>query len=408
MLGYDMTWASFHVVEVMAAQKFSHKRLGYLAAASSFQPDSEVLLLCTNLIKKDLSSNSPYDVSLALSGLAAIINTDLARSLLPDLIAMTNHSRPYVRKRVTLLMFKVFLKYPDALKQAFPRLKEKLEDEDAGVVSAAVNVICELANTNPRNYILLAPQLYNILTSSSNNWMLIKIVKLFGLLTPEEPRLARKLVAPLTNLINQTRAMSLLYECIHTVLTGGFLSPEVAGTIGTEVNQLATACVTKLRAFVEDQDPNLKYLGLYLLLKLLPVNPKAVSEYRETILGCLEDPDVSIRLRALEIVSNLDLVKRLLVHLMPRTVPVTKPIAAGKTRPPPVLDPAYRLEVVQRILRLCTQDVYEKVSDFEWYADVLVDLVRFSGVAVGEQLAAKVLDLGVRVKGVRGYLVGLM
>ena len=29
-------------------------------------------------------------------------------------------------------MYKVFLKYPDALRPAFPRLKEKLEDPDPG------------------------------------------------------------------------------------------------------------------------------------------------------------------------------------------------------------------------------------------------------------------------------------
>jgi len=30
-------------------------------------------------------------------------------------------------------MFKVFLKFPDALRPAFPRLKEKLEDPDPGL-----------------------------------------------------------------------------------------------------------------------------------------------------------------------------------------------------------------------------------------------------------------------------------
>ena len=49
----------------------------------------------------------------------------------------------------------------------------------SGVVSATVNVVCELARkSNPRNYLPLAPQLFEILTTSSNNWMLIKIVKL--------------------------------------------------------------------------------------------------------------------------------------------------------------------------------------------------------------------------------------
>ena len=47
-----------------------------------------------------------------------------------------------------------------------------------GVQSAAVSVICELARKNPRNYLSLAPIFFKLLTSSSNNWMLIKIIKL--------------------------------------------------------------------------------------------------------------------------------------------------------------------------------------------------------------------------------------
>ena len=68
-------------------------------------------------------------------------------------------------------------------------LKEKLEDPDPGVQSAAVNVICELARKNPRNYLSLAPTFFKLMTTSQNNWMLIKIIKLFGALTPLEPRL---------------------------------------------------------------------------------------------------------------------------------------------------------------------------------------------------------------------------
>ena len=40
-------------------------------------------------------------------------------------------------------------------------------------------------------------------TNSSNNWMLIKVIKLFGALMPEEPRLCKKLVDPLTNIIHR-------------------------------------------------------------------------------------------------------------------------------------------------------------------------------------------------------------
>lgn len=52
MLGYDMSWASFHVVEVMSSPKFHLKCVGYLAASQSFSKDTDVLMLTTNLLKK--------------------------------------------------------------------------------------------------------------------------------------------------------------------------------------------------------------------------------------------------------------------------------------------------------------------------------------------------------------------
>lgn len=52
------------------------------------------------------------------------------------------------------------------------------DDFSSGVQCAAVNVICELARKNPKNYLALAPLFFKLMTTSSNNWMLIKIIKL--------------------------------------------------------------------------------------------------------------------------------------------------------------------------------------------------------------------------------------
>ena len=38
MLGYDISWASFAIVEVMSQPRFSHKRIGFLAANQVFNP----------------------------------------------------------------------------------------------------------------------------------------------------------------------------------------------------------------------------------------------------------------------------------------------------------------------------------------------------------------------------------
>ena len=41
MLGYDISWASFNIIEVMSSTKFTEKRVGYLAACQSFHRPAE-------------------------------------------------------------------------------------------------------------------------------------------------------------------------------------------------------------------------------------------------------------------------------------------------------------------------------------------------------------------------------
>ena len=64
MLGYDMSWASFHVVEVMSSPRVHLKSVGYLAAVQSFEQDTDVLMLTTNLLKKVGNSTLSLDLLL--------------------------------------------------------------------------------------------------------------------------------------------------------------------------------------------------------------------------------------------------------------------------------------------------------------------------------------------------------
>lgn len=393
MLGYDISWAAFNIIEVMSASKFTFKRIGYLAASQCFHEGTDVIMLTTNQIRKDLSSPSQYDTGVALTGLSCFVTPDLARDLANDIMTLMSHTKPYIRKKAVLIMYKVFLKYPESLRPAFPRLKEKLEDPDPGVQSAAVNVICELARRNPKNYLSLAPLFFKLMTSSTNNWVLIKIIKLFGALTPLEPRLGKKLIEPLTNLIHSTSAMSLLYECVNTViavlisLSSGM--PNHSASI-----QL---CVQKLRILIEDSDQNLKYLGLLAMSKILRTHPKSVQAHKDLVLQCLDDKDESIRLRALDLLYGMvskknlmEIVKKLMSH-------VDK--AEGTT---------YRDELLTKILDICSQSNYQHITNFEWYISVLVELTRLEGTRHGHLIAAQMLDVAIRVKAIRGFAVSQM
>ncbi|CAN6664320.1 AP-3 complex subunit delta [Trichomonascus vanleenenianus] len=409
MYGYDMSWASFHVLEIMSSPKFQQKRVGYLAAIQSFRSDTDVLMLTTNLLKKDLGSAHSLEVSVALSGVATIVTPSLAQDVSDDIVKMLNHSKPYIRKKAVLAMYKVFLQFPEALRVAFPRLKEKLEDADQSVVSATVNVISELARqttNSSKTFLALAPQLYELLTTSQNNWMLIKILKLFSSLAPSEPRLKAKLLPQILQLMETTTAMSLLYECINCIVSGGMLDE-------TDY-KLAALMVSKLRVFLEQTDQNLKYVGLLAFTKVVKVHPQFVSESEELILDCLDDADLTIRERALELVSHVvseeniySIVSRLMDQLRSKEFAVAsspdyvkdKMLNLGKS---------YRQEAVKKIIQLCSKNTYEYIPDFEWYVSILAELVQLSeglDESVGHDIGFQLRNVAIRVKSMREEVV---
>uniref|UniRef100_A0A8D2NTN5 AP-3 complex subunit delta-1 n=1 Tax=Zosterops lateralis melanops TaxID=1220523 RepID=A0A8D2NTN5_ZOSLA len=389
MLGYDISWAAFNIIEVMSASKFTFKRIGYLAASQCFHEGTDVIMLTTNQIRKDLSSPNQYDTGVALTGLSCFVTPDLARDLANDIMTLMSHTKPYIRKKAVLIMYKVFLKYPESLRPAFPRLKEKLEDPDPGVQSAAVNVICELARRNPKNYLSLAPLFFKLMTSSTNNWVLIKIIKLFGALTPLEPRLGKKLIEPLTNLIHSTEILTGICASVSVLISLSSGMPNHSASI-----QL---CVQKLRILIEDSDQNLKYLGLLAMSKILKTHPKSVQSHKDLILQCLDDKDESIRLRALDLLYGMvskknlmEIVKKLMIH-------VDK--AEGTT---------YRDELLTKIIDICSQSNYQYITNFEWYISILVELTRLEGTRHGHLIAAQMLDVAIRVKAIRKFAVSQM
>uniref|UniRef100_A0AAY4BJJ1 AP-3 complex subunit delta-1 n=1 Tax=Denticeps clupeoides TaxID=299321 RepID=A0AAY4BJJ1_9TELE len=376
MLGYDVSWAAFNIVEVMSSSKFTYK-----VSCSQLQLQSVDAVLITTIINsvslplvtQDLSSPNQYDTGVALTGLSCFVTPDLARDLASDIMTLMSHTKPYIRKKAVLIMYKVFLKYPESLRPAFPRLKEKLEDPDPGVQSAAVNVICELARRNPKNYLSLAPLFFKLMTSSTNNWVLIKIIKLFGALTPLEPRLGKKLIEPLTNLIHST--FCLVFAVLISLSSG----------------------MPNHSASIQVRDFPLKYLGLLAMSKILKTHPKSVQSHKDLILQCLDDKDESIRLRALDLLYGMvskknlmEIVKKLMLH-------VDK--AEGTT---------YRDELLTKIIDICSQSNYQYITNFEWYISILVELTRLEGTRHGHLIASQMLDVAIRVKAIRVFAVAQM
>ncbi|RMD43967.1 hypothetical protein DV735_g1169, partial [Chaetothyriales sp. CBS 134920] len=399
MFGYDMTWAAFNVLEVMSSPKLMQKRVGYLAAVQTMAPDTDVLMLAENLLKKDLTSPSIPVLSLPLVAIPHIVTSSLALSILTELLPRLSHSQPAVRKKTIVALYRLALVYPDTLKVAWPKIKERLMDpeESSSVTAASVNVVCELGWRSPQEFLSLAPRLFELLTSDKNNWMSIKIIKLFAVLTPVEPRLVKKLARPLAKILRETSAMSLLYECISGIIQGGILD---GSDMGVDVEEVADLCITKLRGMIAlDGDPNLKYVALLAFNKIVGTHPRMVSNQQDVIMKCLDDPDISIKMQALELVSGMvdsenlqSVVNRLIKQLVNAPKLAANGDASGHieeeitdleqrllpdkrgSESAPIPD-EYRYEIISRILDMCSNNNYANITDFEWYIDILLHLV---------------------------------
>lgn len=359
-------------------------------------------MLTTNLFKKEFNNTSSmmnvsqYEIGMAINCLANICDKNLARDCMADMVQLMSHTRPYIRKKAVLAMYKLYVKFPQGLRLTFDKLKDRLEDSESSVVSTAVNVICELANKNPRNYLALAPRFFRLLTSSSNNWMLIKVVKLLGSLVSEEPRLARKLLEPLATIIQNSSAKSLQYECIYTLTEALPHSKRDDGSDAKNAPAVIKLCSDYLRGFIEDNDQNLKYLGLVGLVHLMKSSPRSVVDHRDLVLKCLNDDDITIKTKSLELLvgivsrrSLIDLVNHLLDHARR---------AEG----------AYRDEIIAKILFMCRQDKYSLINDFAWYTSTLLELAYMRGTTHGGEVAAQLMEISLRVSSVRPFAVESM
>lgn len=367
MYGFDMSWCNFQILEVMSSAKFQQKRIGYLAAMQSFKSEQDLLILATNQFKKDLNSHNHIEIGLALSGIATIVTPNLAKDIVDDVVMKLTHLKPYIRKKAVLCLYKVFLQYPESLRGSLPRVIEKLDDTDISVVSATITVVCEISKKNPNIFLSYLPKFFSILENTVNNWLIIRILKLFQSLLKIEPRMKKKILPSILTLMSKTDATSLVYECINCIINGGMLSLE-----SSKDKEIAKQCIDHIMKFFETRDPNLKFVGLIALINILKLFPDFMHRTKgvsNIIMDCLTDNDLIIKRKALQICQFLvtedniaDLVKVLLLQLVPEENDYQIP-------------EDIKLEITDKILQIASQDNYSNIPNFKWYVTALKELV---------------------------------
>ena len=361
MYGYDMSWCSFHVLEVMSSSDFQQKRIGYLAAQQAFRNDPDMLILATNCLKKDLNSYKKLDIGIAISGVSSIVTTNLAKDISDDLFRISRHGDPYIRKKATAALGKLFLQYPEALRDNLDGFFQLLQDPDNSVVLVALGVIYEICRINPSPFMNYMPFFYDLFGELENKiWMIITLLKIFTILARHEPKLKPKLLPVIESFMDHT-AHSLKYECYNCIVSGGLLDKNDF--------ELANVILTELQNFCISRDPNLRYVSCLLFHKIALINKEFIStddKYETLILNFLEDSDIVIRSKAIDLLEpilNSSNINSIVGGLL-------QSFQEDETKK--ATTPEYKLTVMNTLLYLFTQDNYQNISDFNWYVDTIL------------------------------------
>lgn len=163
-------------------------------------------MLTVNNFKKDFQNlqGDCIVASLAINTLSSLCDPDLSSMVYRELFPLFTCTNPVIRKKVCALCVKIFLnsgENEEIIEELNPYLADRLKDANPSVRMAAVSAIYEISRVNPELFIVTLPVVYDLLCNTTNNWMLIKLIKLLTEFTAIEPRLVTKLKPKLLGLL---------------------------------------------------------------------------------------------------------------------------------------------------------------------------------------------------------------
>ena len=137
-------------LSLLASQKFTQKRFAYLGICILLDEKSEVLLLTSHTIKRDLESNNQFIVAAALNAIGEIATPDMCRDTCGEVIKKLSSSNYYIKKKAGLALCKIVRNCPELIETVADKLHYFLSDKNHGVLLGGLALAIQIFKIAPK------------------------------------------------------------------------------------------------------------------------------------------------------------------------------------------------------------------------------------------------------------------
>ena len=399
MMGYQTSFMQMSCINLLASSDFTEKRIAYSALPLVIDSTSQVLLLATSTIKKDLQNrDNPEIQALALNAVGDVCTPDMCREIsmeVANIIQNTEDSN--VKKRAACAAVVIIKNCPEMIDSYIDKIPLLLEDRTHSVCLSGIYLVIEMINVKP-TIIEKIKKYHSMFIKYEKALLSVSYSPEFDVNGITDPFLQAKILEIMQftakddkELIDELADLFVSVQSIteSSKQTGYALQYEIIKTI----NNLNASSGMKslsnniLGKFLSSNDYNLKYIALNTLKDAARKDLASVQKHRAVILEFLKDNDISLQKRALDLIyliinkNNLKKITKECLIFLPKA------------------DDEIKFELTKKL-----QDSIVKYSlSYKWEIDSLIKMVINSKGKIYEEVLSQIINAIIAVKDLYAY-----
>ena len=399
MMGYQTSFMQMSCINLLASSDFTEKRIAYSALPLVIDSTSQVLLLATSTIKKDLQNrDNPEIQALALNAVGDVCTPDMCREISMEVANIIQNSQDSnVKKRAACAGVVIIKNCPEMIDSYIDKIPLLLEDRTHSVCLSGIYLVLEMINIRP-NIIEKIKKYHSMFVKYEKSLLSVSYSPEFDVNGITDPFLQAKILEIMQYTAKDNKELidelADLFVSVQSITesskqTGYALQYEIIKAI----NNLNASSGMKslsnniLGKFLSSNDYNLKYIALNTLKDVARKDLASVQKHRAVILEFLKDNDISLQKRALD-----------LIYLI-----INKNNLKNITKECLIFLPKAEDEIKYELTKKLQDSIVKYSPSYKWEIDSLIKMVINSKGKIYEDVLSQIINSILKVKDLYVY-----